>query len=127
MMAQSVKVIVYKSIFFQIMLLMGFAFSVFILKGNQSSLSTLTGGLSYFIPTLLFIWLIVKRSDPRKPAQFLIAFLAGEAGKLVLCGTLFLLSIFFLKTELLYALLGLAAAIVSFWIASFQSVYRRTS
>ena len=103
---------------------MGFTLIVLWLKGLQNGLSALAGGLSYFMPTFIYVWRVSSYAGARAATQFLIAFIAGETIKLVLSGLLFLLIIKYLHVSLLYALIGFTAAIVAFGIASFACLYQ---
>lgn len=114
---------IFRIVFFQLMMIMGFTVVILLLKGSRYGLSVLAGGLSYWIPTLLFVWCASAFAGARAAMNFLLVFFAGEVLKLVLSGILFLFAIKYLEMHILYAFIGLAGAIVAFWIASFACLY----
>jgi len=101
-------------------MIVGFTLIIGWLKGMHNGLSVLLGGLSYWLPTLLFMWRISLHAGARAVKGFIVTFMLGEAFKLVCSGILFLLFIKYLSANIVFALLGLCAGIVAFWIASFS-------
>jgi ATP synthase protein I len=120
---RSLKKDIFRIVFFQLMMIMGFTVLLFLLKGSYNGLSALAGGLSYWIPTLLFVWSASAFAGARAAMNFLVVFFAGEVLKLLLSGVLFLIAINYLEMHLLYAFIGLAGAIAAFWISSFACLY----
>jgi ATP synthase protein I len=95
-----------------------------LLKGLHSGLSVAMGALSYWLPTLIFMLRVSAHAGARAATRFMIAFFAGEAIKLALCGMLFVVAIKYLQLDLGYALLGLIIAIIAFWIASILVLFQ---
>lgn len=109
---------VYRIIFYQLMIIVGFTLILFTLKGMQSGLSALAGGLAYWLPTFIFTRGVAACAGARVRARFMVAFLGGEAAKLVLSSTLFLFIVNYLHMQVVYAVVGLVIAIAAFWTAS---------
>ena len=63
--------------------------------GKQTSLSILVGGLAYGLPNLFFVWRVFRYESAQQMNQFMVAFVAGEALKLIFCGILFVLVVYF--------------------------------
>lgn len=113
-----VKTEAYRIVCWQLMIVMGLALIVFLLKSLNSGLSTLMGGLAYGLPNLAFVWRVFDYTGARSAGRFLMAFVLGEAFKLILSAILFVVAIQFFGMQPLYALLGFAGAIVAFWVAA---------
>ena len=112
------KTYVTKMILYQLIAIMGLALIIFLLQGIKNSLSTLLGGLVYWLPTCLFVLRISSHSHARAAMRFFVTFLTGEAVKLLLCGVLFLFVVKYCHADLFYALIGLFGAIIAYWISS---------
>ncbi len=115
---------VYRILFYQLAMIMGLTGMLFLLKGKQSGLSVLGGGLAYWLPTLVFLRGVASAAGAHAAARFIATFFAGEAIKLVASGGLFLLAISYFHADVVYALVGLMSAIAAFWIASVICVFR---
>ena len=115
---QAIKTQAYRIVFWQLMIIMGLAIVLFLLRAIQNGVSALLGGLAYWLPTLLFIWRVFARSTIRAAKQFLVTFFVGETAKLFASAILFLLIAKFLPVNVLSLLLGYIGAIFAFWIAS---------
>lgn len=113
-----IKTQAYKIVFWQLMIIMGLAVLLFILRGLQGGLSTLLGGLAYWVPTFLFIWRVFARASARAVNQFVIVFFTGETVKLFLSAALFVVIVKYLPVSIGSLLIGYIGAIVAFWIAS---------
>lgn len=107
-----------KIVYWQLILIIVLAGALFLFQGTQSGVSTLLGGLAYWIPTLLFVWRVFARGGARAAKQFLLLFVAGESIKLILSGILFVLIIKYMPIKLLSVLIGFVGAVIAFWIAS---------
>lgn len=106
----------YKIVFWQLIGVTIVSFFSLIISGITSGWSTLCGGLAYGIPNLLFVWRVFRYAGAQEMNQFMAAFFAGEAMKLILSGILFLIIVKTLPVSLLSVLVGFIGAIVSFWI-----------
>jgi len=115
---RSVKTQTYQIVFWQLMLIMGLAVVIFLLRGLQSGLSALLGGLAYWLATLFFVWRVFRRASVKNGRQFIVSFLAGEVGKLVLSGIFFVLIVKYLPVSPVSEMIGFVGAIIAFWIAS---------
>jgi len=115
---------VYRIIFYQLMIIAGFTLILFILKGMQSGLSALAGGLAYWLPTFIFTRGVAACAGTRVGARFMVAFFGGEAVKLVLSGALFLFAVKYFPIQVVYAVVGLVMAIIAFWVASGVCLYQ---
>lgn len=113
-----VKKEVLRIVFYQLAILVGFTLIVFLLKGTYKGLSVFVGGVTYWLPTYLFVRRVSSYAGAHAAKQFIIAFFAGEAVKLILCGVLFVIAIKYIQVQILYALIGLIVSIIAFWIAS---------
>lgn len=105
-------------IFWQLFLIVALAVVIFLFQGARSGLSTLSGGLAYWLPTLLFVWKVFSHTGARAAKQFLIAFGVGEIVKIFLSAMLFVLVVKYLPVITLSVLIGFVGAVISFWIAS---------
>ncbi len=114
----TIKKEAYRIIYWQLILIMGLAFVLFLLQGIHSAISAILGGLAYWLPTLLFVWRVFARVTTRTAKQFLMLFIAGEGVKLLLSAILFVLVVKYIPVDTLSVLIGFVGAIVSFWIAS---------
>jgi F0F1-type ATP synthase assembly protein I len=105
-------------ILYQLIAIMGLALIIFLLQGIKNSLSALSGGLVYWLPTGLFLARVSSHAHARAALRFFVTFLTGEAIKLLLCGILFLFIVKYCYADLFYALMGLVGAIVAYWVSS---------
>lgn len=121
---KSIKTQAYQIVFWQLIIIMGLAVGLFLLRGLQNGIEALLGGLSYWLPTLYFVWRVYAGRVMRTGRQFIIAFFAGEIGKLVSSAILFLLIVKYLPVTALFVLLGYVGAIIAFWIASVFYILR---
>lgn len=122
---KKVKKELYRLVIWQLVLITGLALILFLLQGTRAGLSTLLGGMAYWLPTLLFIWRVSAHAGAQAAQRFVVAFFAGEAAKLILSGVLFIAVIKFLPVNLLHVLIGFAGAIIAFWIVSIASVFQQ--
>ncbi len=114
----TIKKEAYRIIYWQLILIVGLALVLFLLRGIQSGISAMLGGLAYWLPTLFFVWRVFARTTARAAKQFLVAFIAGEGVKLLLSAVLFVLIVKNLPVSILSVLAGFVGAVVSFWVAS---------
>ena len=121
---KSVTNAVYRIVFYQFLMIVGFVLILMIAKDTKSGLSALTGGLAYWLPTFIFTRSVAACAGARQAGRFMIAFFGGEVFKLVLSGALFLFAVKYLHVELVDAVVGLVVAIVAFWVASIACLYR---
>lgn len=119
-----VKTEMLRIMIYQLMIIIGIAFLVFLLKGIHSGLSVVMGAMSYWVPTLIFMMRVSVHTGARAATRFMVALFAGEVIKLVLCGILFVIAIKYLQLQLSYALIGLIGAIIAFWIASIAVLFQ---
>lgn len=108
----------YQIVFWQLMIIMGLSVVLFLLRGIQNGISTLLGGLAYWLPTFAFVWRIFARANIRAAKEFVVTFFVGEATKLFASAILFLLIVKYLPVSILSSMFGYVSAIVAFWIAS---------
>ncbi len=108
----------YQILYYQLGLIVLLAALVSMFKGMSNGVSTLLGGMAYWLPTLLFVWRVFARGGAQAAKQFLLLFVAGESIKLLLSGGLFVLIVKYLPVNLLYVLIGFIGAVIAFWIAS---------
>lgn len=101
---------------------MGLVIVIGLLQGIQRGWSALVGGLSYWVPTLIFLWRVTVHAGARAAMRFMVSFFTGEVVKLFLSGVLFVLAVKYLPMDILYGLIGLIGAIMAFWIASISSL-----
>lgn len=109
----------YRIVFWQLIVIMGLALILFLLKGLQSGLSALTGGLAYGLPNLAFVWRVFNHTGAQAAKRFMTAFVIGEGAKLFFSGLLFALAVKYLPVSTIYTILGFCGAIVAFWMTSF--------
>ncbi len=107
---------VYRIVFLQIGAVIALACVALLISGLTSGLSVLLGGLAYCLPNLLFVWRVFRYAGAQQMTQFIVAFFAGEAIKLVLSAILFLFIVKYLAVSLSSMLVGFMGAIVAFWI-----------
>ena len=107
----------YQLVFWQLAGIVLLAFVFGLVRNIYSGLSVLAGGAAYGLPNLLFVWRVFRFVGSKQMTQFVFAFFAGEMMKLVFSGFLFVLIVKTLPISLLFALIGLIGALVSFWIA----------
>lgn len=119
-----VKSYITKIVLYQLIAIMGLALIILLIQGIQNSLSTLLGGLVYWLPTCLFVARVSSHAHARAAVRFFVTFMVGEAIKLILCGVLFLLIIKYCHVDLLYALIGLSGAIIAYWISSVACLFQ---
>lgn len=121
---KSIKTQAYQIVFWQLMIIMGLAVILFLLRGIQNGFSTLAGGLAYWLPTLFFVWRVFARTALKTSRQFIASFMIGEIGKLVLSAILFLVIVKQLPVAVGPVMIGYVGAIIAFWIASFVYLAR---
>lgn len=124
MLIKSIKTSMLRIVWYQLMMITGLALIILLSKGAYQSLSAWLGSLTYWLPTLLFIWRTTKCAGAQAAMRFITAFFVGEALKLASCGVLFLIIIKFGHMAMGYALMGLIGAILAFWIASMMVLLR---
>lgn len=118
-----IRIQVVKILFWQLIIIMGLALVIGLLQGKQKGVSTLLGGLAYWLPTFMFLFWVSAYAGARAAVRFVIAFFAGEMMKLFISGILFVALLKYLSIDLMYGMIGLAGAVVAFWIASVASLY----
>jgi ATP synthase protein I len=121
---RSVKSQAYHIVIWQLVMIVGLAVILFLLRGMQNGISTLLGGLAYWLPTLVFVWRVFARASMRNGKEFIVAFFAGEVAKLLLSAIFFVLIMKYLPVTLLPVLVGYVGAIVAFWVASVVFLFR---
>jgi ATP synthase protein I len=121
---QSIISAVYRVIFYQLLIMIGFVLMVFILKNIKSGWSALAGGLAYWLPTFIFVRSVAACAGAHAVRRFIAAFFGGEVIKLVLSGVLFIMAVNYLHVETIYAVLGLSVAIIAFWLAFITYFYQ---
>lgn len=121
---KSVATAVYRMVFYQFLMIVGFVLILMIAKGKNSGFSALIGALAYWLPTFIFTRTVAACSSARRVGRFMFAFFGGEVLKLALSAGLFLFAVKYLPIHLIDAVCGLGVAIVAFWIASVASLYR---
>ena len=118
-MANSIKTEAYTLVLWQICIVAGLAVILFFVKGMQSGVSALLGGLAYCVPNLMFVWRVFARTSAQAARSFLIAFFAGEVSKLFLSAIFFVLIVKYLAVDFKFVLAGYITAIFAFWVVSF--------
>ncbi len=119
-----VKTEMLRIVVYQLMIIIAYALTWFLLKGVHSGLSVVMGAMSYWIPTLIFMMRVSSHTGARAATRFMVALFAGEVIKLALCGILFVIVIKYLQLQFSYALVGLVGAIVAFWMASIMVLFQ---
>jgi F0F1-type ATP synthase assembly protein I len=114
--------IIYRIAFYQLVILMGLAAALSMVKNLQSGASAFAGGMAYWLPGFIFIRGVSGLAYKR--LAFIVSFLGGEVIKLILSGLLFLLAVQYGHANLFYAVVGLLAAIGSFWLVSLSILYK---
>ena len=114
----NVKKELYRILYLQLLLILGLAAMLLFLHGIKSGISTVLGGMAYWLPTLFFVRRVFAKTSARAAKEFVLAFFAGEAFKLILSAVLFVLIVKYLPVTLLAVLAGYIGAIVAFWIAA---------
>jgi ATP synthase protein I len=125
MVNKTIRTQLMKIVFWQLLMVVGLALVIIFLQGIQRSWAALLGGMSYWLPTLIFMWRVSAYAGARAASRFVAAFFAGEVVKLFLSATLFVLLVKYASIDVVYGLIGLIGAIVAFWIASMTSLYRQ--
>ena len=89
----------------------------FAVKGNeQQVLSAMLGGMAAFVPNLYFA-LRIHRSAGQEARKIVNSFYAGESGKLLLTGALFMMIFQVPNIQILPLLVSYIAALSVFWFA----------
>ena len=115
----SVQQKAYRIVLWQIGGVMTMALIALSIKGAHTGFSVLMGGMAYGLLNLVFVWAVFRFVGAHQVMNFLAAFFAGEAIKLVLSGVLILLIVKYLPVSLLSVVVGFIGAIVLFWVACF--------
>jgi ATP synthase protein I len=105
----------YRLVYLQLLAVLSISALFWLFSGQKIGCSVLTGGMAYGVPNLLFVWHVFRYAGAKQMTQFMTAFFYGEMLKLILSGLLFLLVVKYLPTSLLFVLIGLIAAMMSFW------------
>ena len=108
----------YQIVIWQLIIIVALALLLFIFRGVQHGISALLGGLAYWVPAFVFVWRVFARASIRAAKQFIAAFFAGEAIKLLFSAALFLLIVKYLPVNVVSVLTGFAGAIIAFWVSS---------
>jgi len=89
----------------------------FAVKGNeQQVLSAMLGGMAAFVPNLYFA-LRIHRSAGQEARKIVNSFYAGESGKLLLTGALFMIIFQVPNIQILPLLVSYITALSVFWFA----------
>jgi ATP synthase protein I len=112
----------YKILCWQLIIIMGLALVIGLLQGMQRGNSALMGGLSYWVPTMIFLWRVSAHAGARAATRFMVAFFSGEVAKLMLSAALFIIATLYFSMDMVYGLLGLMGAIMAFWVVSATSL-----
>ena len=116
--ANRVKKDMFRVVWYQLLIILGFTALLFLLKGIPNGMSALAGAMSYWLPTVLFIWRVSNRASAHVGIAFLATFIVGEGIKLLLCGVLVVIFIKYFGVLAIDAIMGLIGAIIAFWLAS---------
>ncbi len=106
----------YRIVFWQLVSVVVIACIALLIKGQQTGLAVLLGGLAYGLPNLFFVFRVFRYAGAHQMTKFVAAFFLGEALKLILSSILFLVIVKTLPVSLLSTLVGFFGAIISFWI-----------
>lgn len=93
------------------------------IANKNAGLAVLLGGLSCWLPTVLFAWSLFYVRHA--PGIFLVCFMLGEVIRLLLGAILFVLVIIWLPVKILPVLIGFVGAIISFWVASLWFLFKQ--
>lgn len=121
---QPIKKQAYRIVFWQLMIIMGLAVVLLLLRGLQNGISAFLGGLAYWLPTLAFVWRVFARANMRAAKQFVALFFAGEATKLILSAILFVFMAKYLPVSTPSLMAGYLGAIIAFWMSSIYFLSR---
>jgi ATP synthase protein I len=116
---KSVRKDAIKLVYWQFAIILGLALVLFLFQGMKSGLSALAGGLSYCIPTYMFVLGVFDRTGASAATSFLLKFIVGETVKLTLSAIFFVLIVKYLPVVFPAVLGGYIAAIFAFFVASF--------
>ncbi|MEY3807190.1 MAG: hypothetical protein RI893_166 [Pseudomonadota bacterium] len=105
-----------KIISYQIMIIMLLTAGFALMGGKSYALSAALGGVAAFIPNLYFA-LRVYKSAGQEARKIVKSFYAGESGKLLLTGALFLMIFQLPNIQILPLLAVYIAALSVFWFA----------
>lgn len=105
-----------KIISYQIMIIMLLTAGFALMGGKSYALSAALGGAAAFIPNLYFA-LRVYKSAGQEARKIVKSFYAGESGKLLLTGALFLMIFQLPNIQILPLLAVYIAALSVFWFA----------
>ncbi|MDX1900438.1 MAG: ATP synthase subunit I [Gammaproteobacteria bacterium] len=103
-------------VYLQFVLMAIAAFITFLLVDKQAGLSVFLGALACWVPTFLFARLVF--ADGYSARVFLTLFVVGEALRLFLSATLFVLVVKYLPVRVLPVFAGFAGTLFAFWLAS---------
>lgn len=108
----------YRLVLWQLIGIALIALIALIVRGRLDGYSVLVGGLAYGLPNLIFVWLVFRYVGANRMYSFVAAFFIGEMLKMVFSAIFFILIVKYLPVSLLFVLIGLTGAMVSFWIVS---------
>ena len=117
--SQSIQQKAYRLVRWQFIGIVILAVSIAIASSTKIGLSVFAGGLAYALPNLFFVWGVFRYAGANEMQRFLIAFFLGEIFKIILSGIIFILVVNYLPVSLISVLIGLAGAMIIFWIACF--------
>ncbi|NOQ35017.1 MAG: F0F1 ATP synthase assembly protein I [Methylococcaceae bacterium] len=100
----------------QVLIILVVSSGFYIAGGSSKALSPLLGGVAAFIPNLYFA-LRMARTAGQDAQKIVRSFYAGESGKLILTGILFVIIFQQPNIELLPLMTGYVAALSIFWFA----------
>ncbi len=120
-----IKKELYRIIYLQLGLIAGLAVILLLAQGFKSAISVGLGGLAYWLPTLFFVLRVFGKTRIRAAKEFVLAFFAGEAFKLLLSAVLFVLIAKYLPVTFSSVLIGYVGAIVAFWVAAIVYLSRQ--
>jgi len=115
---RSVKSEANKIIFFQLVIIMMLAIILFLIKGSESGLAIVLGGLAYWLPGVIVVWQAFNGAYARTASRFVSIFLVGEALKLFISALLLVWVIRSFSVSAGLVMAGFVSAIIAFWIAA---------
>jgi len=99
-----------------VVLVIGF----YLLGSNGQMISAFYGGMIAFVPNLYMV-LRLRKTSGKAPKELLHSLYIGEAVKLILTATLFILVFQLPDVEILPLLLTFSAVLAVFWLALFTT------
>lgn len=115
---RSARVIAYRLVGLQAMIVVVVALGWWWIKGVIEGLSVLLGGMACLLPSLYFAHCLFATTSPPVVKQSMVSFYLGEVIKLALSAGMVIVIILYISVSIVPFIMGFVGAQLGFWLAA---------